>query len=875
MTIQAEATTVPRSDALFIWERQARPVMDAIAAPDAGPPRAVVMGNAGSGKSTMLRELHRLLADQATHVSVLGEATDLARVPHSHVLLVDDLHLLGPAHIDGLRARSEDPNASLVVASRPWPRLDALTGITRSLERSRPAIVLGHVSRSDVLTYLSDGDRVISSSCVDHILRCTGGVSWLVSEALALHDARDCADDPTHSAVTRDIEERVAHRLETIPTQLRHHIEALCIAGGTHSRPLSEHDDVIAQAYAEGLLTRNGQPVPLVRAAVRATIPVGRLIDLSASVADGIALSVADGDAGYRDWVGGIHDVGIGAALVEHADRAWEREPQRAIELYAGALDCGVDAASLAGRRAQAAWASGDADLAATILDAVAVQHDLPDRDLVADTSAAVWSVRGMMRMSAAVYRALPPVGAESHTRAMIAAVGAGEPFPACESATAFGLPSTLGVAMELLERGLRATLAPGAADSAVADLVRASEMYTSAATSAPIPELPAVIAAIVAMNVGEREIAHAVVEDAIQGAQGGEWARARLLLWRAWIAVQRSRPAEAREALSRARETSPSLSPRDQLLSQAVQVAIARRYEDAAALTVAWEQARDCILHTETDLFLLLPLAELVTAAARVDATARLQPHFARGISIVEALGSPPIWSAHLRWAGIQQGILLNRPDDLKPHARALVAASPHSPIAAVMAQAGRVWTATLAGSVDPDAVEAAAHGLASAGLGWDGARLAGHGASRSTDRRVSARLLSCARELHPNEGVRPPARSEDDDQQRSAAAERVVLSERERDVARLVLQGKTYAEIGETIFISPRTAEHHIAHIRRRLGATSRSDLIAKLRVVVEVPVRYGESQRADEGAGVGTPQRTPQAFGGTPDAPASRTE
>jgi len=60
-------------------------------------------------------------------------------------------------------------------------------------------------------------------------------------------------------------------------------------------------------------------------------------------------------------------------------------------------------------------------------------------------------------------------------------------------------------------------------------------------------------------------------------------------------------------------------------------------------------------------------------------------------------------------------------------------------------------------------------------------------------------------------------------------------VLSEREREVARLVLQGKTYAEIGEAIFISPRTAEHHIAHIRRRLGATSRSDVIAKLRLLM----------------------------------------
>jgi len=47
--------------------------------------------------------------------------------------------------------------------------------------------------------------------------------------------------------------------------------------------------------------------------------------------------------------------------------------------------------------------------------------------------------------------------------------------------------------------------------------------------------------------------------------------------------------------------------------------------------------------------------------------------------------------------------------------------------------------------------------------------------------------------------------------------------------------VQGRTYAEIGATIFISPRTAEHHIAHIRRRLGATSRSDLIAKLRALL----------------------------------------
>jgi DNA-binding CsgD family transcriptional regulator len=857
-TLQTDTAVGHRAEELYIWERQARPVMDAIAsASDIGPARAVVMGNAGSGKSTVLRELHRLLADRTAQASLLADSVDVTRIPRSHVLLVDDLHLLSAAQVEGVRARSEDPNASLVVASRPWPRIDALTSITRTLERSRPAIVLGHVSRSDVLTYLSDGDRVISGSCVDHILEFTGGVSWLVSEALALHDERDCADDSAHRAVMRDIEERIAHRLDTIPAELRHHIEALCVAGATQSRPLTERDDVIAQGYAEGLLTRNGQPVPLVRSAVRATIPVGRLIDLSASMADGLARSVAEGDAGYRDWIGGIHDRGIGAALVEHADRVLDRDPRRALDLYDGARECGEDPLVIAGRRAQAAWASGDADLAGSILDEVPLGTAPVDGDRIADTSAAIWALRGMMRMSDAVYRSMAPTGAESHTRAMIAGLGIGMSAPPSEATPSVGLPSTLGVAMDLLGRGLRATVTPGRAESAVADLVRASEMYTSSATSAPIPELPAVIAAIVAMNVGDLDIAHTIIEDAIRGEQGGEWARTRLLLWRAWIAVQRSRPGEAREALTQAMDAASARSARDNVLAQAVRVAIARRYEDAAALEATWSEARDSLLHIEADLFLLLPLAELVTSAARVGDTARLQPHFARALEIVARLKSPPIWSAHLNWAGIQRGILLSQPDELKPHARALVASSPHSPIAAVMAQAGRVWTTTLAGSVDADAVEAAAHGLASAGLGWDGARLAGHGASRATDRKVSARLLSCARELHPGEGIRRSARGDDDaNRQESVSSEGVALSERERDVARLVLQGKTYAEIGETIFISPRTAEHHIAHIRRRLGATSRSDLIAKLRVVVEQSARGGERAPIDEGLGVGSP-------------------
>ena len=102
--------------------------------------------------------------------------------------------------------------------------------IARRLEQTRPAIVLGHVSRSDVLTYLDSADLIVPTSCVEHILAVTGGVSWLVTEALLAHDERDCADDQAHGELGRALEERIAHRLDMIDSALRHTIEELCVA---------------------------------------------------------------------------------------------------------------------------------------------------------------------------------------------------------------------------------------------------------------------------------------------------------------------------------------------------------------------------------------------------------------------------------------------------------------------------------------------------------------------------------------------------------------------------------------------------------------------------------------------------------------------
>jgi len=52
--------------------------------------------------------------------------------------------------------------------------------------------------------------------------------------------------------------------------------------------------------------------------------------------------------------------------------------------------------------------------------------------------------------------------------------------------------------------------------------------------------------------------------------------------------------------------------------------------------------------------------------------------------------------------------------------------------------------------------------------------------------------------------------------------------LSERERDVLRLIALGHTNAEVAEQLYISIRTVESHRAHIQQKLGLSTRAELV-----------------------------------------------
>ena len=145
------------------------------------------------------------------------------------------------------------------------------------------------------------------------------------------------------------------------------------------------------------------------------------------------------------------------------------------------------------------------------------------------------------------------------------------------------------------------------------------------------------------------------------------------------------------------------------------------------------------------------------------------------------------------------------------------------HSRYHAVLAAAARAWLDVLGGEVDPTSVEDAARDLHAVGLRWDAARLAGQAAIRTSDRKAMVTLMECARLLQGGVPALPDRAPDPDAGQ---------LSERERQVARLVLDGLTYREVGDQLFISAKTVEHHVARMRQRLGSTSRRDLLARLR-------------------------------------------
>ena len=106
-------------------------------------------------------------------------------------------------------------------------------------------------------------------------------------------------------------------------------------------------------------------------------------------------------------------------------------------------------------------------------------------------------------------------------------------------------------------------------------------------------------------------------------------------------------------------------------------------------------------------------------------------------------------------------------------------------------------------------------------------GAGASGYVLKEAADAEVVSAIREVAkggRYVHPELGARLIA-AEADERRREAEDP---LSEREREVLRLLALGHTNQEIAKMLYISVRTAETHRAHIMQKLGLQTRAELV-----------------------------------------------
>ncbi len=401
---------------------------------------------------------------------------------------------------------------------------------------------------------------------------------------------------------------------------------------------------------------------------------------------------------------------------------------------------------------------------------------------------------------------------------------GSSTPNGTITEATTPGSASAMGVDPALGES--RSTVTPAA--SALIQAARA-EVAPGGASNRFLPCTAASIATLLCLSMGEPRRA----ADALRGGSEQDPQLLVLTAWTAMLGGDEQGAADIVTALDLA-----ALQARDRLLAHGVTVGLARRSGDHAALTRAWEAARPLFDDVTADLLALLPIGELWLAAIRLRDEGRVATLVDAAAELLQRLGYPPAWANAFHWYAIQASIARERPDELVPPAQRLKAAAQAGDIhAAVLADAGRTWVLALRGEVDHDGVAAAVRRLAGIGMIWDAGRLASDAALAAPDPAVATALLKLARtvraEARPqqraarSEAAMPPPTA-------PAPAPGTILSEREREVAELVLLGLTYREIGARLYISAKTVEHHVARIRRRIGAGSRSELLSMLRAM-----------------------------------------
>ena len=832
------------------------PARDAVAALTAAPGdpvKILVSGGIGSGKSSVLAAVRSAL--RTAGVAVLTRPPRSGDDPDAAVV-IDDAHLLDDGELEQLVDRVADPASTVVVATEPLAHRPALRALSTAIERENPVVSIGALSAPDVTSIVTEIVGAAPTPEFMHALMVsTAGLPFLLQPAITAATSRE--GESLATAIAQAVGFTLIERLRRLDEPV---LDTLLV---TSLSPDLGPDDVAAtlrvgaqdaqslvdRARASGLIEPSHSHTFLlsVHRCVAQIIGTGRHHDTEiALLLSQIESSTLSADLALRMAEHGLRDDRLAAALADLASDQ-HGQPARAARLYRAAADAG--ATQLSSRLADALALTGDCATAGRIADELLGSEDAAERAAAVRIAASVAVHDGSSAQAADLFRWLGP-----YPDAFVGAAGAivslavGD-LPAARtalSADSVGPPTSTSRAARNLAEGLLLSLEVPY-PSAVARLGQSITVEQQPA--GVTPDTPAALVTLAALHGGDPVRARSVISRAVRAsledsAENTAFVARRHRLLFGWVRMLDGHlSAAAADVAAAAPDTESALHRRDALWAAALQTAIARRSGDSGAVQKHWYAAMEVLAEYSMDLYSLLPLGELWVAAARMRQVDRLQHTLDEAFALLDSLGNPLLWSVPLHWAGVHAGILANSPEAVAPHGQALTAAAGQSSFAKALATAGRTWLRVLANHVDTDEVSAAARSLSQFGLTWDATRLAGQAALHTPDGRVSGAMLQLARDLKQSTALDTTldldvATTVDSSRTGPTRSASTKLSEREREVAELLLLGMPYRDIGTQLFISAKTVEHHVARIRRRLGAESRSEMLSMLRAMVAPP-------------------------------------
>ncbi|MEV5648270.1 LuxR C-terminal-related transcriptional regulator [Nocardia sp. NPDC052254] len=789
----------------------------------------LIRGRGGTGKSALLAAIRNSLRRRGIGCSD-DTATPAAPGTRSAVV-VDDAHTLDQFELEKLCGAVESDPRMLVIATRPQPHDFALRALTEAVSRRGRVLDLRPLGPSEIDPFARELGMAVPRPITEHIHLLTGGIPAGVTAALTAACAARL--DGGIEAVDLAVADWARQLLDdTEPTLL----EVLTVAATGAGLDPGEVAEVLAvdERTAIGLVDRARAgalvtdadllPTPAVEP-LRTLVGERRFVSIqrrlltvrleSGLLRDHTALVLAD--SGVRD-----------DRLTEFLRAAAERAGDDAFRYYNAAVGAGCDPRTVAIPHATAAVRAGDDTAALRLAEPVLSRADANGAELAAAVRicANIHARRGFIDRAAQLYSWLGPArtGADRSAAAVYYLHGDIERAAAISDAPA--PPTEINSRTERFTTALEQTIIGGsrsAATAATATLIQLTRTGPDVETT--LPCAPVTVATLLCLSMGEPRRA----ADALRDANPRDPAIRVLTAWTAMLGGDEQLATETLSGLA-----AHTLTPRDQLLAHGVSVGLVRRGGDPGLLARAWEAARPLFDEVEVDLPTLLPIGELWAAAIRLGEPERIVGLVDAARELLHRAGNPPAWANIFHWCELQAAIAHERPDELLPPAgRLKSAAQEGDPHAAILADAGRTWVMVLRGEIDAEQVTAAARRLAAIGLVWDAARLASEAALGCEDPPTATALLKLARAIRAD--ARPPAHSDrrvSGGMSTEPAAS--VLSDREREVAELVLLGLTYREIGSRLYISAKTVEHHVARIRRRIGAGSRSELLSMLRAM-----------------------------------------